>query len=261
MMDASIGHARGPASGGRVSALVSRNARPNSKRNASRMTAAAGSGWKASSAWTFPHRALQSSTPKMQCVRRGARSVTFTPGTQLGHVSHGAAAPAARCPAQVEKINTKHFRSERVPPRLRGCAFDGQGVRNGRLSRHLLTGGWRGRSAMSAAFILLALSAATGFAIGTSFSWFAILISSTALAALSAAVLQIAGIRCFVRNCDHRYLFGRAPVRLRYGRGRRQPCFGGGPEITRASRQDRRSKWLAPLALGHLRPWQEDLGL
>jgi tetrahydromethanopterin S-methyltransferase subunit D len=46
---------------------------------------------------------------------------------------------------------------------------------------------------MNAAFILLALSAATGFAIGTSFSWFAILISSTALAAVSAAVPQIAG--------------------------------------------------------------------
>ena len=46
---------------------------------------------------------------------------------------------------------------------------------------------------MSAAFILLALSAATGFTIATSFSWFAILISSTALAALSAAVLHIAG--------------------------------------------------------------------
>jgi hypothetical protein len=46
---------------------------------------------------------------------------------------------------------------------------------------------------MNAAFILLALGAATGFAIGTSFSWFAILISSPALAALSAAVLQIAG--------------------------------------------------------------------
>jgi hypothetical protein len=46
---------------------------------------------------------------------------------------------------------------------------------------------------MSAAFILLALSASTGFAIGTSFSWFAILVSSVALAGLSAAVLQIAG--------------------------------------------------------------------
>jgi hypothetical protein len=46
---------------------------------------------------------------------------------------------------------------------------------------------------MSAAVIVLALSAATGFTIATSFSWFAILISSTALAALSAAVLHIAG--------------------------------------------------------------------
>ena len=46
---------------------------------------------------------------------------------------------------------------------------------------------------MNAAFILLTLSAATGFAVGTSFSWFAIVISCTALAALSAAVLHIAG--------------------------------------------------------------------
>jgi len=46
---------------------------------------------------------------------------------------------------------------------------------------------------MGAAFILLALSASTGFAIGTSFSWFAILISSLAMAGLSAAVLHIAG--------------------------------------------------------------------
>jgi hypothetical protein len=46
---------------------------------------------------------------------------------------------------------------------------------------------------MSAALILLALSASAGFAIGTSFSWFAILISSVALAGLSAATLHIAG--------------------------------------------------------------------
>jgi hypothetical protein len=46
---------------------------------------------------------------------------------------------------------------------------------------------------MSAAVILLALSAATGFAVGTSLSWFAIPISSFALAGLSAAALHIAG--------------------------------------------------------------------
>jgi hypothetical protein len=46
---------------------------------------------------------------------------------------------------------------------------------------------------MTAAFVLLALSAAIGLALGTSFSWFAILVSSVALAGLSAAVLQIAG--------------------------------------------------------------------
>ena len=45
---------------------------------------------------------------------------------------------------------------------------------------------------MSAAVILLVLSAATGLAVGTSFSWFAILISSAALGALSAAVLHLA---------------------------------------------------------------------
>jgi hypothetical protein len=46
---------------------------------------------------------------------------------------------------------------------------------------------------MSTAFILLALGAATGFIIGSSFSCFAVLISSTALAAFSAAVLHFAG--------------------------------------------------------------------
>jgi hypothetical protein len=46
---------------------------------------------------------------------------------------------------------------------------------------------------MIAVFVLLALSAATGFAIGTSLMWFAIVISGAILAVLSAAVLQIAG--------------------------------------------------------------------
>jgi N-ethylmaleimide reductase len=45
----------------------------------------------------------------------------------------------------------------------------------------------------TAPFVLLALSAAIGLALGTSFSWFAILVSSVALAGFSAAVLQIAG--------------------------------------------------------------------
>jgi hypothetical protein len=48
-------------------------------------------------------------------------------------------------------------------------------------------------SAMTAAFVLLALSAAIGLALGTSFSWLPILVSSVALAGLSAAVLRIAG--------------------------------------------------------------------
>jgi hypothetical protein len=46
---------------------------------------------------------------------------------------------------------------------------------------------------MIAVFVLLALSAATGFAIGTSLMWLAIVISGSILAMLSAAVLQIAG--------------------------------------------------------------------
>jgi hypothetical protein len=46
---------------------------------------------------------------------------------------------------------------------------------------------------MTAPFVLLVFSAAIGLALGTSFSWFAILVPSVALAGLSAAVLQIAG--------------------------------------------------------------------
>jgi hypothetical protein len=45
---------------------------------------------------------------------------------------------------------------------------------------------------MATAFILVALDAAIGFTIGSSFSWFAILTSSAALAALSAAALHLA---------------------------------------------------------------------
>ena len=48
------------------------------------------------------------------------------------------------------------------------------------------------KSGMSAALILLAVSAASGSSIGASFSWFAIVVSSVALAGLSAVVLQIA---------------------------------------------------------------------
>ena len=45
---------------------------------------------------------------------------------------------------------------------------------------------------MNAVVILLALSAVTGFALG-SFSWFAIALSSAALSVLSSAILQIQG--------------------------------------------------------------------
>jgi hypothetical protein len=46
---------------------------------------------------------------------------------------------------------------------------------------------------LDAVIILLALSAATGFALGTSFSWTAILISSAAFAVFSSVVLHLAG--------------------------------------------------------------------
>jgi CDP-diglyceride synthetase len=46
---------------------------------------------------------------------------------------------------------------------------------------------------MSAVIILLALSAVIGFALGCSFSWFTILISSVVLAVLSSLVLQVQG--------------------------------------------------------------------
>jgi hypothetical protein len=46
---------------------------------------------------------------------------------------------------------------------------------------------------MSATFILLAFSAATGLALGMLFSWLAIAASSIGLAVLSSAILQIQG--------------------------------------------------------------------
>jgi hypothetical protein len=46
---------------------------------------------------------------------------------------------------------------------------------------------------MTIVIVLLALSAATGLALGASFNWYAIPISSPPLALLSAAVLQMAG--------------------------------------------------------------------
>src|SRR6202140_2023507 len=68
-------------------------------------------------------------------------------------------------------------------PTLRGYAARNPGVR------------WRlwGHLKMRGFISLLALSAAIGLALGTSFSWLAILVSSVALAGLSAAVLRIAG--------------------------------------------------------------------
>jgi hypothetical protein len=49
------------------------------------------------------------------------------------------------------------------------------------------------KNIMGAVIILLALSAATGFALG-SFSWLAIAISGAALAVISSAALHIQGI-------------------------------------------------------------------
>jgi hypothetical protein len=46
---------------------------------------------------------------------------------------------------------------------------------------------------MTAISLLLALSALIGFALGASFSWFAIAASSTGIALLSSAILQIQG--------------------------------------------------------------------
>jgi hypothetical protein len=47
---------------------------------------------------------------------------------------------------------------------------------------------------MTAGIVLLALSALIGFALGTSFSWFAIAASSIVIAVLSSAILQIQGV-------------------------------------------------------------------
>jgi hypothetical protein len=50
---------------------------------------------------------------------------------------------------------------------------------------------------MNAVIALLALSALIGFALGASFSWFAIMISGVVLAAISAAALQMQGFGGF----------------------------------------------------------------
>ena len=46
---------------------------------------------------------------------------------------------------------------------------------------------------MTAVIVLVALSALVGFALGTSFSWLAIAASSTGIAVVSSAILQIQG--------------------------------------------------------------------
>jgi hypothetical protein len=46
---------------------------------------------------------------------------------------------------------------------------------------------------MGAVLLLLVLSACLGFAVGTAFAWFAILVSGAMLAMLSAIFLKIAG--------------------------------------------------------------------
>jgi hypothetical protein len=85
-----------------------------------------------------------------------------------------------------------HLMAKRASPQSRGCALDWSTVQDGRRSRHFAD--WRGQGYwIKSAIFPLAFSAATGFALGASFSWFAILLSNLALATLSAIVLQIAG--------------------------------------------------------------------
>jgi hypothetical protein len=50
---------------------------------------------------------------------------------------------------------------------------------------------------VSVVLILLALSALVGLALGTSFSWIAIVVSGVALGAISAAALQAQGFSAF----------------------------------------------------------------
>jgi hypothetical protein len=50
---------------------------------------------------------------------------------------------------------------------------------------------------MNAVIVLLALSALIGLALGTSFSWIAIVVSGVALGAISAAALQVQGFSAF----------------------------------------------------------------
>jgi hypothetical protein len=99
---------------------------------------------------------------------------------------------------------------------------------------------------MLAAFILLALGALIGFALGMLFSWFAVAASSIGLAILSAAVLQVTGFGALsgigiIVACltVHQLAYGMGLV-LANRRSER---------VTGASRKDCRSEGLTQLTL------------
>jgi len=105
---------------------------------------------------------------------------------------------------------------------------------------------------MSAALVLLAVSAATGFAVGTAFGWFAILISEAVIAMIFAAILQTMGfgaeagisiiVACLTMN-QAAYLLG---VERRRSLVRKQadeePCEGRNGEIAGENQQKQRAQ-------------------
>jgi hypothetical protein len=66
------------------------------------------------------------------------------------------------------------------------------------LARSLRSVPLKGARGMISVIVLLALSALIGLALGASFSWFAIVISSVVLAVIFAATLQIQGFGAVV---------------------------------------------------------------
>ena len=108
---------------------------------------------------------------------------------------------------------------------------------------------------MTAIILLLALSALVGFALETSFSWFAIAASSVGIAVLSSTILQIQGfspLPGIVFACltikQRAYLAGAfRPNGLFEKRGDKEPSQGRDDEIARKNKQ-KQAKTKVPIA-------------
>jgi hypothetical protein len=105
---------------------------------------------------------------------------------------------------------------------------------------------------MNTVLVLLAVSAATGFTVGTAVAWFAILISGATIATIFAVVLQTMGfgaeagisiiLACLIVN-QGAYLLGlERRLSLVHKQANKKPPEGRDSEIGRKSQQKQRSQ-------------------